>query len=42
MLHFRPTALLWKERTAKPFVMATHDAALALAARASGLAVVGT
>ncbi len=35
------TALLWKERTGKGLSMATHDAALAVAAKASGLRVVG-
>ena len=35
------TALLWKESTRADLVMATHDAALALAAKAHGLAVVG-
>jgi len=35
------TALRWIETRGKPLVMATHDAALALAARASGLAVIG-
>lgn len=35
------TALLWREREAPDLVMATHDAALALAARACGLQVVG-
>ena len=35
------TALLWKEMTGISLVMATHDAALALAAEAHGLAVVG-
>ena len=35
------TALLWKERSTTDLVMATHDAALAVAARASGLRVVG-
>lgn len=35
------TALLWRERTEAKLVMATHDAALGTAARASGLAVVG-
>jgi predicted nucleic acid-binding protein len=35
------TALLWQERTATDLTMATHDAALAAAARASGLRVVG-
>jgi predicted nucleic acid-binding protein len=35
------TALLWKERSRMELVLATHAAALALAARASGLAVLG-
>jgi len=35
------TALLWQESTGRPLVMATHDAALALAARAHGLTIVG-
>lgn len=35
------TALLWKERSGADLVMATHDDALATAARASGLRVVG-
>ena len=35
------TALLWRERTGADLVMATHDTALATAARASGLRVVG-
>lgn len=35
------TAMMWKERTAKDLAMATHDAALAVAAKASGLRVVG-
>jgi predicted nucleic acid-binding protein len=35
------TALLWRERTETRLVMATHDAALGTAARASGLTVVG-
>ena len=35
------TALLWQERTAADLMMATHDTALAAAARASGLRVVG-
>jgi predicted nucleic acid-binding protein len=35
------TALLWKEIADVPLVMATHDAALATAARAHGLDVVG-
>jgi len=35
------TALLWKERAGKVLSMATHDVALAVAARASGLPVVG-
>jgi predicted nucleic acid-binding protein len=36
------TALAWRDRSAEGLVMATHDAALALAARACGLRVVGT
>ena len=35
------TALLWKEMTKSPLVMATHDTALAIAAKAHGLTVVG-
>lgn len=35
------TALLWKEQAGKQLSMATHDAALAVAARASGLPVIG-
>ena len=35
------TALLWKERSEKPLSMATHDAALGIAARACGLPVFG-
>jgi predicted nucleic acid-binding protein len=35
------TALLWKEVSGPELTMATHDAALALAARAHGLGVVG-
>ena len=35
------TALLWKDMTRGDFVMATHDSALALGARAHGLGVVG-
>jgi len=35
------TALLWREQSGGDLVMATHDAALATAARASGLTVVG-
>ncbi len=35
------TALLWKEMTGEPLTMATHDAALATAAQAYGLPVVG-
>jgi uncharacterized protein len=35
------TALLWKDTTGIELVMATHDQALALGARAHGLAVVG-
>ena len=36
------TALLWKEMTNVPLVMATHDTALAIGARAHGLEVVGS
>jgi predicted nucleic acid-binding protein len=35
------TALLWKEMTATPITMATHDGALGLSAKAHGLSVVG-
>jgi len=35
------SALAWREEAAEDLVMATHDAALARAARASGLRVVG-
>lgn len=35
------TALLWREQTGTNPIMATHDAALATAARASGLRVMG-
>jgi predicted nucleic acid-binding protein len=35
------TALLWKELRGHDLVMATHDQALATAARASGLRVIG-
>ncbi|MEI6667983.1 MAG: PIN domain-containing protein [Acidobacteriota bacterium] len=35
------TALLWRERTDEDIVMATHDAGLAMAARACGLRSVG-
>jgi predicted nucleic acid-binding protein len=35
------TALLWKETTGANLVMATHDGALALGARAHGLVVLG-
>jgi predicted nucleic acid-binding protein len=35
------TALLWQERKGTSLVMATHDSALATAARASGLRAVG-
>jgi uncharacterized protein len=35
------TALLWREQSGRGLVMATHDTALAIAARASGLEVVG-
>lgn len=35
------SALLWKEMSQEPLTMATHDAALGLAAEAHGLKVVG-
>lgn len=35
------TALLWREQTGAALVLATHDAALGRAARASGFAVIG-
>jgi predicted nucleic acid-binding protein len=35
------SALLWREQSDDPLVMATHDGALGLAARACGLEVVG-
>ena len=35
------TALLWREATDESLTMATHDAALGMAARAHGLPVVG-
>jgi predicted nucleic acid-binding protein len=35
------TALLWRETRDEDLVLATHDQALALAARASGLRVIG-
>ncbi len=35
------TALLWQEQEGTRITMATHDSALALAARASGLRVIG-
>lgn len=35
------TALLWREQSGGDIVMATHDAALATAARACGLGVLG-
>lgn len=36
------TALVWRDRTGQSLVMATHDAALGLAARAFGLEVLGS
>jgi hypothetical protein len=33
--------LLWKEQTGKDLSMATHDGALAVAARADGFHVIG-
>jgi len=35
------TVLLWRERTGLDLVLATHDAGLGMAARASGVRVVG-
>ena len=35
------TALMWRERSDAELVMATHDAALGLAARAAGFRVIG-
>jgi predicted nucleic acid-binding protein len=35
------TALLWREQEEQPLVMATHDATLAMAARASAFTVIG-
>lgn len=35
------TALLWKDENGSDLMMATHDEALAIAARASGLRVIG-
>ena len=35
------TALLWQERSSANLVVATHDQALAIASRASGLKVLG-
>jgi predicted nucleic acid-binding protein len=35
------TALAWRDRSGEDLVVATHDSALGLAARASGLRVVG-
>jgi hypothetical protein len=35
------TALLWRDMTQEELTMATHDGALALAARAHGLPVIG-
>ena len=35
------SALLWRERYGRALTMATHDSALAVAARATGMAVVG-
>ena len=36
------TALLWRDTRGEDLALATHDRALALAARASGLTVIGT
>jgi predicted nucleic acid-binding protein len=35
------TALVWRERTGTDLVLATHDSALGLAGRASGMPVIG-
>jgi predicted nucleic acid-binding protein len=35
------SALVWRDRMREPLTVATHDAALALAARAFGFAVIG-
>ena len=35
------TALVWRDRTRQPLVMATHDDGLALASRAFGIEVLG-
>jgi hypothetical protein len=35
------TAMLWRERTGEELLVATHDAALGLAARSVGLKVIG-
>ena len=35
------TALVWRDRMEQPLVVATHDAALAVAARAFGFEVIG-
>jgi predicted nucleic acid-binding protein len=35
------TAILWRELEGEPLVMATHDTALAMAARASAFTVIG-
>lgn len=35
------TALVWREEAQRPFVLATHDGGLALAARAFGIEVLG-
>ncbi len=35
------SALMWKEQAQENLIMATHDKALALAAKASGLSVIG-
>jgi predicted nucleic acid-binding protein len=35
------TAQLWRERTGSDLTMATHDSALAIAARSLGMSIVG-
>jgi len=36
------TALLWREQSGEPLILATHDAALGRAAEAFGFSVIGT
>lgn len=41
MIAYLATALLWKEQAGTELSMATHEAALAVAAKASGLRFIG-